>query len=186
MFSPGVERALRVALSAHEGQLRKSLEPVPYVVHPLHVALILARLGAGDVVLQAGLLHDVVEDCDDWTNERIEREFGADVRAIVAELSEDKSKSWAERKQWAVDHVRHMSSEAATVKAADKLHNLKTLLFELESAGDRATVWSKFKGGRERTIAMSSELVNALAARVDARLATELRATMDAIARMPA
>ena len=92
MFSAHVERALRVAHDAHDGQERKG-GGVPYILHPLHVTLILARVGADEVTLQAAILHDVVEDCDGWTLERVEREFGSEVRSVVAEVTEDKSKS---------------------------------------------------------------------------------------------
>jgi (p)ppGpp synthase/HD superfamily hydrolase len=176
MFSPDVERALRAAIAGHEGQMRKGLEPTPYVTHPIHVALLLARLGFDDAIVQAGLLHDVVEDCDGWTIERVRAEFGERVSSIVAELTEDKSKSWEERKRSGIDRVASMSEGALTVKAADKLHNLESLVRDLEAAQDRERVWKKFKGGRERTLAMSSELVEALAPRVDARLADALRA----------
>jgi (p)ppGpp synthase/HD superfamily hydrolase len=183
MYSADVERALRAALEAHEGQVRKGIEQVPYVTHPIQIALLLARLGFDDRLLQAGLLHDVVEDCEDWTLARVEQEFGPEVRAIVAELTENKSKSWEERKRWAVDHVAHMSREAVTVKAADKLHNLQSLVQDLATADDPAQVWAKFKGGRERTLAMSAALVDALAPRVDERLARALRAAMNELAR---
>jgi (p)ppGpp synthase/HD superfamily hydrolase len=186
MFSPRVERALRAALAAHEGQVRKGLEPAPYVTHPIQIALLLARLGFDDVLVQAGLLHDVVEDCPGWTLSRIEDEFGADVAAIVGELTEDKSKSWEERKRWAVDHAPHMSAGALAVKAADKLHNLESLVRELENATDRSAVWKKFKGGRERTLATSAALVEALAPRVDERLGAALRAAMHELARLGA
>ena len=142
------------------------------------MALLLARLGYGDDVIQAGLLHDVVEDCAGWSIDRVSREFGPRVAEIVSELTEDKSKSWEERKRWAVEHAAHMSAEALAVKAADKLHNLESLVDDLKRAGNREEVWSKFKGGRERTIAMSSALVEALAPRVDPRLSAALRSTL--------
>jgi (p)ppGpp synthase/HD superfamily hydrolase len=178
MFSHDVERALRVAVSAHDGQLRKSLEPVPYATHPFHVALILSRLGFDATVIQAGLLHDVVEDCEGWTHERVEREFGSEVRAIVAELTEDKSKSWEERKRTGIEHVARMSPPALAVKAADKLHNLQCLVADLRSTDDHARVWKQFKGGCDRTLSMSASLVAALEPRVDPRLARALRATL--------
>jgi (p)ppGpp synthase/HD superfamily hydrolase len=182
MFSRDVERALRVSFAAHAGQVRKSLEPVPYATHPFHVALLLARLGHDDVVLQAALLHDVVEDCEGWTLERVEREFGPAVRAIVAELTEDKTQSWEARKRAAVDHVGGMSPGALAVKAADKLHNLRTLVDDLAASADRARVWSRFNGGRERTSARSAELVAALERRVEPRLGNALRATLAELA----
>ena len=78
------------ALAAHEGQTRKG-SSTPYIVHPLHVATMLARAGADEETIQAGVLHDVVEDCEGWTLERLEDEFGPRVREIVAHLTEDKS-----------------------------------------------------------------------------------------------
>jgi len=177
----GIERALRVAERAHRGQSRKCSEDVPYVLHPIHCAISLARLGCEPHVIQAAILHDVVEDCDGWTIERVRREFGERVASIVAELTEDKSLTWAQRKQWQIDHVSSMSSDALTVKAADKIHNLRTLCADLRDAADRSTVWARFRGGRERTTAMSRALVDALAPRVSRELADGLRAAIEAL-----
>ncbi len=181
MFADGIERALRVALAAHEGQLRKGDGGVPYVVHPLHAALMLARIGADEATIEAAILHDVVEDCEGWTLARIEDEFGAGTASIVADLTEDKSKTWEERKRWAVEHVPHMSPEAVAVKAADKLHNLTSLLVDLETAANSADVWTQFRGGRERTLQMAAELIGALAGRADPRLVRALEETLAAI-----
>jgi myo-inositol-1(or 4)-monophosphatase len=175
MFDPDTERAVRAALDAHAGQSRKSAAHVPYVAHPIHVALILARLGYPPRVLQAALLHDVVEDCEGWTSARIEREFGAEVARTVAELTEDKSLTWEERKRAQIDHAPHLSPDALAVKAADKLHNLCTLAADLRAAADPESVWARFRAGRARTLAMSRELVDSIAARCDAPLASALR-----------
>ena len=178
MFSGAVERALRAAHAAHEGQERKG-GGVPYLLHPLHAALILARVGADDETLQAAILHDVVEDCDEWTIERVEVEFGARVSAIVAEVTENKDLSWEDRKQAQVDHVAHISQEARMVKAADKLHNLSSLLDDLRMATNPRDVWRYFSRGPEQTLAMARDLVNALTAHVDDRLAAPLRKTLE-------
>ncbi|MCC7011118.1 MAG: bifunctional (p)ppGpp synthetase/guanosine-3',5'-bis(diphosphate) 3'-pyrophosphohydrolase [Planctomycetes bacterium] len=181
MFSPGIERALAVSIAAHEGQWRKSATPVPYVVHPLHVALMLARFGQEEDVIIAGLLHDVVEDGPGWTLQHIESEFGHHVARLVAELTEDKSKSWEERKGAQIAHVPHMSPQAATVKAADKLHNLQNLASELRTHPSPDEVWARFRKGRERTLAMSRELVEALAARVEPKVAKSLRRALELV-----
>jgi (p)ppGpp synthase/HD superfamily hydrolase len=175
LFDPDIERALRLAEIAHRGQKRKGLDSVPYVVHPIHCALMLSRLGYPTHVIQAALLHDIVEDCEGWSFERVEREFGRSVAAVVAELTEDKTKSWEERKLLQVEHVASMSADALAVKAADKLHNLATLAADLEAAPDPAAIWDRFKGGRDRTLAMSRALVDALAPKVDARLGNALK-----------
>lgn len=180
MFSEAIERALCTAIAAHEGQFRKGSE-TPYVVHPIHVAFLLARYGADEEVIQAGLLHDVVEDCLEWTLDRLHEEFGPRVACIVAELTEDKSRSWEERKRAAIEHAPSMSREAAHVKACDKLHNLQSLLAQLVSSSDPERVWSRFRGGREATVLMDRELVAALLPRVDPLLGEALSRVQRAI-----
>lgn len=176
MYSPQLERALSASLKAHAGQTRKGSD-VPYAVHPAHIALILTRWGADEATVAAGLLHDVVEDCEDWDRARMEREFGPRVAAIVAELTEDKTRPWAERKANGVEGVPQLSNEAVQVKAADALHNLSTLRDALQAAVDPAPIWREFKGGRDGTLATKGAMVEALARRVEPRIARELRAT---------
>ena len=180
MFDPGIERAIRTATVAHAGQTRKGSD-LPYITHPAHVALILVRVGASSATVQAGILHDVVEDCDDWTLERVEFEFGEEGSAIVAELTEDKSKTWEERKLAAVEKAKTMSAEGALVKAADQLHNLKALEESLGLATDSDEIWARFNGGREATIEMAKRLLEALTGRVDPKITEASRQALAAI-----
>jgi (p)ppGpp synthase/HD superfamily hydrolase len=184
VFDEGIERALRASEFAHRGQVRKGTD-IPYVVHPIHVAIELARLGVDPLLIQAALLHDVVEDCTHagWDGDRVGREFGPVVAGIVAELTEDKSLTWEERKRAGIEHVAHMSDDARTVKAADKLHNLRSLAADLAAASDKSVIWARFKGGRDRTVALSRALVEALAQHVDPRLGQALRAAMTDVER---
>jgi (p)ppGpp synthase/HD superfamily hydrolase len=137
-------------------------------------------------VIQAALLHDVLEDCKHkgWNRRRMAREFGPKVARIVAELTEDKRLSWETRKRRGIEHVAHMSADALAVKSADKLHNLRSLAADLSTARDRSKVWARFNAGRERTLEVSRELVDALAARVDRRLSRALRAAMADVERL--
>ena len=57
-----ITRAYLCAKKQHEGQFRKSGEP--YLVHLTSVAYILAQLRTGPTTIAAGLLHDVIEDCE--------------------------------------------------------------------------------------------------------------------------
>ena len=75
-----VHKALVYAVECHSGQYRKSGEP--YIIHPIQVAGILAKLKLDAVTVACGFLHDVVEDTD-ATLDDLEREFGPDVRVIV-------------------------------------------------------------------------------------------------------
>jgi (p)ppGpp synthase/HD superfamily hydrolase len=182
MFSTSIERALRASIEAHDGQSRKGPTPAPYIVHPLHVALMLARWSQEESVILAGLLHDAVEDSASWTTARVADEFGAHVAGIVAELTEDKSRSWEERKRAGIEKVPHLSPQAATVKACDVVHNLATLLAELRAhPAEAAAIWAGFKGGRERTLELSAELVEALCQRVEPKVARALRHALQAL-----
>jgi GTP pyrophosphokinase len=75
-----LERAFRLAADAHKKQLRSSGEP--YMIHPLHVTLILADMQMDAVCLQTGLLHDVVEDTS-VSIEQIKKDFGEEVARCV-------------------------------------------------------------------------------------------------------
>ena len=166
LFHPAIERALRVAFEAHEGQTRKG-DSIPYVSHPVHVALLLARAGADDVTLQAAILHDVVEDCDGWDEERIGALFGEEVRATVAHVTEVQGLSWEERKEAGVEHVARMDLRAVMVKAADKTHNMRSMAAKLDAASSAEDAWRPFTRGPAATIDMAERLVNALIARLE-------------------
>ncbi|MDE2125578.1 MAG: bifunctional (p)ppGpp synthetase/guanosine-3',5'-bis(diphosphate) 3'-pyrophosphohydrolase [Armatimonadetes bacterium] len=79
-----LRRAYAFARSQHGDSPRKSGEL--FIMHPLHVAQILAELEMDEVTLAAGLLHDVVEDCQ-VTKQQIASEFGAEVGFLVEGLT---------------------------------------------------------------------------------------------------
>jgi len=116
------------AAKKHATQRRKDPEETPYINHPVGVAKSIADEGkVEDInVLKAAILHDTVEDTD-TTIEEIEKVFGADVAGIVAEVTDDKSLPYAERKRAQVVNAPKKSREAKLVKLADKLYNLRDL-----------------------------------------------------------
>ena len=77
-------KALDLSLTAHDGQTRKSGEP--YIVHPILVAAITARISNDETMVQAALLHDVVEDTS-FSIEELEAIFGEDVAHLVEGLT---------------------------------------------------------------------------------------------------
>jgi (p)ppGpp synthase/HD superfamily hydrolase len=147
---PRLDVAVALALRAHAGQWRKGQEGVPYVVHPLHAGILLARHGFDVEVVAAGILHDVLEDSDVTLQEIVSR-MGPRVGALVAEVSEDKSLSWEQRKQHTIDAIRGMSVGALAVTAADKVHNLADLR-QLLAARGGDVVWKLFRRGRDPTL----------------------------------
>ncbi|XP_029398540.1 guanosine-3',5'-bis(diphosphate) 3'-pyrophosphohydrolase MESH1 isoform X3 [Mus pahari] len=116
------------AAHKHRQQRRKDPEGTPYINHPIGVARILTHeAGITDiVVLQAALLHDTVEDTD-TTLDEVELHFGAQVRRLVEEVTDDKTLPKLERKRQQVERAPHSSPGAKLVKLADKLYNLRDL-----------------------------------------------------------
>lgn len=137
-----INRAYDTAKLLHKNQIRK--DGTPYLGHPVEVALILARQGFDENVVSAGLLHDVVEDCD-YTIEQIEKEFNKQVAEMVDCVSAiDKAKYIYD----ADDVYENINFEKASIeeqsfkkliaigkknplgfciKFADRLHNLRTI-----------------------------------------------------------
>ncbi len=117
--------AVRFAAEKHRKQRRKDDESSPYINHPIGVAWELATVGGvEDVeVLAAAVLHDTLEDTE-TSPEELEAVFGARVRSIVEEVTDDKSLPKAERKRLQVEHAASLSREAKLVKIGDKINNM--------------------------------------------------------------
>ena len=77
-------------------------------------------------ILAAAILHDTLEDTE-TTRRELEREFGARVAALISEVTDDKSLPKQRRKQLQIDHAPMKSKNAALIKVADKICNLRDL-----------------------------------------------------------
>lgn len=148
-YSALYEQALHVATVVHREQRRKGSD-LPYIVHPVHVSVILLRHGFSEEIAIAGLLHDVVED-QGYELAEIERQFGPTVSEIVEALSEEKRdaegkvRAWNLRKREALEQVDRASADAVAVKAADTLHNALSFVRDLRREG--SGVWRHFNRG---------------------------------------
>lgn len=118
-------RATHFAAEKHRHQRRKDADASPYVNHPIEVAQVLASVGqVGDVTtLVAAVLHDTIEDTETKAEE-IEELFGAEVRTLVEEVTDDKRLPKTERKRLQVEHASQASCRAKMIKMADKLCNV--------------------------------------------------------------
>jgi GTP diphosphokinase / guanosine-3',5'-bis(diphosphate) 3'-diphosphatase len=118
--------AVSFAAEKHRHQRRKDKEASPYINHPIALASVLTGVGGIEdvVVLQAALLHDTVEDTD-TTYEELVEQFGQQVADIVMEVTDDKQLEKARRKALQIERAPDTSREAALVKLADKICNLR-------------------------------------------------------------
>ena len=130
-----LEKAYVFAQKAHDGQVRISGEP--YIIHPLAVAQILARLELDAPSLVAGLLHDVVEDTK-FTLAEIEKNFGAEIALLVDGVTKLSRIEFRSKEEQQVENLRKMFLAMAKdirvimIKLADRLHNMRTLKHQTE------------------------------------------------------
>lgn len=140
-----VHKAVEFAAVKHRDQRRKGSD-TPYIVHPVEVALFLTECGCDEVCIAAGVLHDTLEDTE-TTYEELVEQFGKPVADLVAAESEDKSKSWRERKQATVDSLAMATPETMLICLADKLSNLRSMVYDYAEVGER--LWSRFSADKD-------------------------------------
>jgi GTP pyrophosphokinase len=134
-----VARAIEFAVEHHEGMVRRSGEP--FVLHPLEVALILARIRLDSDTIAGALLHDLVEDTD-VTYEDIASDFGPRVSGLVNGVTKLSKLPWTgdvdqsrREKEAQAESLRKMflamvdDIGVVLIKLADRLHNMRTLQY---------------------------------------------------------
>ena len=125
-----INKAYEFARLKHAGQVRKSGEP--YIIHPLNVALILAKIYADYETISAGLMHDVLEDCD-CSVEEMEDEFGVNITRLVTGVTRLSRINFSTENEYLIDYYKKiivgMSEDVRVIiiKLADCLHNMRTL-----------------------------------------------------------
>lgn len=121
--------AAAFAARKHKDQRRKDDAASPYINHPLALADVLVNeAGVNDLdTIVAALLHDTIEDTETTASE-IEAGFGARIRAVVEEVTDDKRLDKPARKQAQIDHAPRLSEPARAVKLADKICNLRDVV----------------------------------------------------------
>ena len=127
-----ITRAYLCAEKNHTGQYRKSGEP--YIIHAIQVGYILSLLRTGPRTIAAGLLHDVVEDCD-VTLEEITEMFGNEVASLVDSVTKIGNLKFKDEKEYLASNHRKIFIAMAKdvrvilIKLADRLHNMRTLQY---------------------------------------------------------
>ena len=135
-----IDDAMEFATKAHEGQVRKGTRR-PYIVHPIEVKDIVSTMTRDEEVISAAVLHDTIEDCQGVTREVLALEFSPRVAAMVAGESEDKSRTWMERKSATIQSIGSAPREVQMIGLADKLHNIRDIDRDYPKAGEG--VWKR-------------------------------------------
>ncbi len=166
IYTNKIKDAVAFSIKVHEldePQKRKGKD-IPYITHPLTVGLILARAGASEDVIVAGILHDTVEDSvvgKKVTKEMLSKRFGATVAKLVMSVTEtDKTLSWDERKEQALEHIGHFSHDSVLVKSADIISNTSELIDDYAQDGE--TVFERFNAPKEKILEHALRAITAI------------------------
>lgn len=144
-----VDKALEFATKAHAGQFRKGTKR-PYIVHPIEVGDIVSSMTTDEEIISAAILHDTIEDCENVTKEVLEKEFSTKVVDLVMQESEDKSKTWMERKSATINRLATAKREVQMIGLADKLSNMRDINRDYPVAGEK--LWDRFRMKDKDTI----------------------------------
>lgn len=142
--------ALEYAAEFHQGTTRKGGK-IPYIVHPVEVAMILKENALTDKVIAAGLLHDLLEDTE-ITKTDLEAKFGSEIAQLVVKASERlegrETRSWKQRKTETINFLKTEANFANKALAcADKLSNARSILRDLAKAPQN--FWERFSAPKK-------------------------------------
>lgn len=186
MLTQDFDDALLMARRIHDGQTRKGTT-IPYFAHVMGVASIALEHGASEEQAIAALLHDAVEDGEGAASrEAIRQRFGPNVERLVMACSDSEGGDkapWVERKCAYLKHLPEADADVLLVSASDKLHNLRSILTDLNDPAVGAGVFERFKAGQVGTVWYYGSLIAVYRAsgKVPGRLLNELEMALEVL-----
>lgn len=143
MTNTMIDNAIMFATLAHSNQKRKGKD-MPYIMHPIEAGVIASQIKYSEEIICAAILHDTMEDSY-VTIETLEEMFNERIAILVKAQSEDKSKTWKERKKHTIDYLKlEQDQEIKIVALSDKLSNIRSLYRDYcnEEVGEK--LWGRF------------------------------------------
>ena len=154
IYSDRIIEAIALIQKLHGRQARKC-GGAPYITHLFAVAALVGEYGGSEEQFIAALLHDAVED---QGGKAVLATIRSQFRDSVAELVwacsdawEEPKPPWRARKEAHIARVPEVPVEARLILAADKLHNIQSMLRSYTPEDD-AGFWTQFNSGREGTL----------------------------------
>jgi len=177
-----IQKAINLSSELHAGQVRKGDDDLPYISHPYSVAWILGNYTNDEDIIVSGLLHDVLEDVKGYHYADMVRDFGEKIAQTVKGVSEDKDPNiesdekatWEERKRKYLSALEHDSEESLMVCAADKIHNLQSMINAYQAKGE--ALWDNFNSPKEKKLWLYKEVLKLLKIRLNSPIVAELDA----------
>ncbi|MBL0177706.1 MAG: HD domain-containing protein [Gemmatimonadetes bacterium] len=143
-YSDRINHALAFA-AKHHAPRAPSDGGMPFVAHPANVAIILARHGADETTLVAGILHHVLEVCEAESREELARKIGEKFGSVVLGVARDAVEPsldgrgdrlvWTQRKRLLLAALATMEPRALDICCADEIHQCGTAIALVERLG---------------------------------------------------
>ena len=133
-YTPRLYQAVNTAARAHDRHQRKGSD-IPYIVHPFSVMTIAAEATEDEDVLIACLFHDILEDVpENYSEQTMRQEYGDRVTELVLGVTKNSDiTDWRQRSEAYLEHLWQADDGAVIVSAADKIHNLISILEDLQN-----------------------------------------------------
>ena len=151
-----------------DGNKKRTSGKVPFVIHPIRVAMILRAAGFSEFkdtnLIIAALFHDLLEDTN-LSFEDLRQECGNQVASIVKELSKPEGSN---KDDW-LNSFDSVSDEAKIIKIADRIDNLLDM---------KTTDWSVEK---QKEYAKQGLIILERCGEVNPELAIKLEETIDQV-----
>jgi (p)ppGpp synthase/HD superfamily hydrolase len=181
-YTDRLAEAFAFADLLHRRQRRKGSD-VPYITHLMSVAALVGEYGGSEDQVIAALLHDAVEDQGGPdTLAQIRVRFGEGVAHYVEAASDaldEPRPPWLQRKQVFLAGLREAPCDAKLIVAADKLHNVRTLIRDYYQVAEG--LWDRFTGKREGTLWYYREALMALSQGWEHPILRELREAVETL-----
>lgn len=178
------DAALALAHRVHRRQKRKGTS-IPYIAHVLGVTSLVLEYGGNEDEAIAAVLHDVLEDVAEFgagltadaLSREIETRFGGTALTLVEYMTDTvwhPKPPWPERKALHLTALGQAPPSALLIAAADKLHNVRSLIRDYRSAGE--ALWERFnpEAGRDRTLGYYRAALELFKARLPGALTDDL------------
>ncbi len=130
-----VRKSFHLASDIHKNQFRQSGEP--YIIHPLTVAKNALNMEIYDAdTICACLLHDTIEDGEDFSKEDIARIINPTVSELVDGVTKMRRMNFSTKEEQVLANTRKITNGLSKdvriilIKLADRLHNMETLDFK--------------------------------------------------------
>lgn len=123
-------KAFEFAKEAHKNQKRDS--GLPYIIHPIEVAILVSEYKLDEKSVIAALLHDTVEDTD-TTIEDINKNFGQEIAYLVDGLTKISNANFTSRTEKNAENFRKLILSTSKdiriliIKLFDRLNNIRTI-----------------------------------------------------------